>query len=109
MERHINIRYFFVKDCIDKGELGVKHCPMELMVADYFTKPLQERLFHYFRNIIMGCAPLDEVLEEISIKERVGNSNCDKKSDKIENSSMDRTTRDLIKSEAQKDRLVHWK
>ena len=38
--RHINIRYFFVKDKIDKKELVVEYCPTYLMVADFFSKPL---------------------------------------------------------------------
>ena len=51
--RHINIRYLFLKDRIDKGELNVEHCPTERMVADFFSKPLQESKFIEFRNIIM--------------------------------------------------------
>ena len=38
--RHINIRYFFIKDRIDKKEVKVEYCPTEHMVADYFCKPL---------------------------------------------------------------------
>ena len=39
--RHINIRYFFVKDRIDKKEMKVEYCPSQCMLADFFTKPLQ--------------------------------------------------------------------
>ena len=52
--RHINIRYFFIKDRIDNGEISVVHCPTEDMIADFFTKPLQGSLFVKFRDIIMG-------------------------------------------------------
>ena len=38
--RHIDIRYFFVKDQIDQGHLTVEYCPTEQMLADFFTKPL---------------------------------------------------------------------
>ena len=38
--RHIHIRYFFVKDRIDKGEMRVEYCLTHLMLADFFTKPL---------------------------------------------------------------------
>ena len=51
---HIDIRYFFIKDRIDKGEVRVKYCGTDIMLADYFTKPLQGSLFHKFRNVIMG-------------------------------------------------------
>jgi hypothetical protein len=52
--RHINIRYFFIKDRIENGEISLIHCPTEIMVADFFTKPLQGALFVKFRDIIMG-------------------------------------------------------
>ena len=37
--RHINIRYFFIKDRIENGEMRVEYCPTDLMLADYYTKP----------------------------------------------------------------------
>ena len=43
--RHINIRYFFVKDRIDKGEMRVDYVPTNVMLADYFTKPLMGKRF----------------------------------------------------------------
>ena len=52
--RHINIRYFFIKDRIDKGEVRVEYLPMHLMLSDYYAKPLQGKLFHDFREYIMG-------------------------------------------------------
>ena len=56
--RHIHIRYFFVKDRIQKKELRVEYCPSHLMLADYFTKPLQGKLFTTMRNVIMGYEPI---------------------------------------------------
>jgi hypothetical protein len=38
--KQINVRYFFIKDRIDKGEMEIKHCPTDDMIADFFTKPL---------------------------------------------------------------------
>lgn len=52
--KHIHIRYFFVTDRVTKGEITVEHCPTENMIADYFTKPLQGKLFNKFRNLILG-------------------------------------------------------
>ena len=63
--RHINIRYFFIKDKVEKDEVSIVYCPTEDMVADYFTKPLQGKQFKRFRDIIMG-------ISRISSKERVG-------------------------------------
>ena len=59
--RHIHIRYFFVKDRVDKGEIKVEYCPTLQMVADYFTKPLQGALFKKFRNVIMGYEPISSL------------------------------------------------
>ena len=52
--KHINIRYFFIKDRYDKKELTIQYCPTDDMVADFFTKPLQGRKFKKFRQIIMN-------------------------------------------------------
>jgi hypothetical protein len=57
--KHINIRYFFIQDRIKNGELAVKHCPTDQMLADYFTKPLQGAKFILFRDMILGICDID--------------------------------------------------
>jgi hypothetical protein len=52
--RALNIRYFFVTDQCEKGNLKVEYCPTGEMIADYMTKPLQGRLFEKFKALIMG-------------------------------------------------------
>ena len=52
--RHMNIRFFFIADKVASGEISVEHCPAELMVADFFTKPLQGELFYRFRRMILN-------------------------------------------------------
>ena len=52
--KHINMRYYFITDRIRNKELSVEYCPTKLMVADFFTKPLQGALFIKFRSIIMN-------------------------------------------------------
>ena len=52
--RAFDIRYFFLTDRIEKGNLAVEYCPATGMVADYMSKPLQGKLFHEFRKAIMG-------------------------------------------------------
>ena len=51
--RHKNIRYFFVKDRVDKGEVKIEYRPTQMMLADYFTKPLKEKVFKILMDIIM--------------------------------------------------------
>ena len=52
--RHIDIRYFFITDRYQKGEIEIQHTSTHEMIADYFTKPLQGAKFLKFRNIIMN-------------------------------------------------------
>ena len=54
--RHINIRYYFVTDRINNGEIDIVYCPTKQMIADFFTKPLQGTAFTEFRNFIMNVA-----------------------------------------------------
>ena len=70
--RHISIRYFFVADRIKNGELRVAYCPTEEMLADFYTKPLQGRLFRKLRNFIMGLPPETEMNTEVPPQECVG-------------------------------------
>jgi hypothetical protein len=56
--RHLDIRYYFITDRIDRGDLKVEYCPTEDLVADFYTKPLQGQLFRKFRSIIMNLKDL---------------------------------------------------
>ena len=56
--KHINIRYFFIQDRVSNGEITLKHCPTDQMLADYFTKPLQGWKFIQFRDMILGMTPI---------------------------------------------------
>jgi hypothetical protein len=55
--KHINIRYYFVTDRIQKKDLTVEWCPTGDMIGDYMTKPNQGALFTKFRDQIMGVVP----------------------------------------------------
>ena len=74
--RHINVRYFWVKDRIDKGEVRVEYLPTHLMLADYYTKPLMGSKFNLLREYIMGWRAVSDLLikkDKHDIKEGVGN------------------------------------
>jgi hypothetical protein len=58
--RHMNIRYFFVKDQVDSKRVSIEHCPTMDMIADYFTKPLQGAPFQKLRDLIMNIDPSSE-------------------------------------------------
>ena len=52
--KHMNIRYFYVTEQVEKRAIHVTHFPTEEMIGDFFTKPLQGTLFIKMRNYIMG-------------------------------------------------------
>ena len=52
--RAIDVRYFAIKDLIDRGDVEIKHVGTNFMVADYFTKCLQGEKFQRFRKLIWG-------------------------------------------------------
>ena len=77
--RHIDIRFFFIKDRIKKGDIHLLYCPTEDMVADFFSKPLQGKLFTRFRDMVMGITPVPPVedpslLSSPATQERVESS-----------------------------------
>ena len=47
--KHINIRYYFIKDRIESGELDIRYLPTLEMLADLLTKPLQGSHFRRLR------------------------------------------------------------
>jgi hypothetical protein len=75
--RHIDIRYFFVKDRIDKGEFKIQYCPTYMMLVDYFTKPLQGKAFKVYRDVVMGHKHINSLNDLVPsrIKECVENRN----------------------------------
>jgi hypothetical protein len=52
--RHIAIRYFFIKDREDAGEVTVEHMGTNAIAADGLTKPLQGDAFRISRDRLMG-------------------------------------------------------
>ena len=74
--RHINSRYFFIKDRVERNKIRIEYCQTEKMLADFFTKPLQGELFRIFRDVIMGHKHINTLLNMLipknTSKERVG-------------------------------------
>ena len=48
-----------ISDYISKGDMSVKRCPTDLMIGDYFTKPLQGKDFGELCNTILGVMTED--------------------------------------------------
>ena len=52
--RALNIRYFFVTDQVENGNVTIEYMPTDEMWADFMTKPLQGEKFRKFRAVIQG-------------------------------------------------------
>jgi hypothetical protein len=52
--KHISIRYFFITNRVNKGNVSLVWCPTGDMIGDFMTKPLQGTLFQKCRDQIMG-------------------------------------------------------
>jgi hypothetical protein len=65
--RHINIRYFWIKDRTEAEGITVRHCPTLHMLADFFTKPLQGHLFKRFRDVILGHRHVLDTLSSLVV------------------------------------------
>ena len=78
--RHINIRYFFIKDLVKREMITTQHCPTEIMIADFFTKALQGNQFRRLRDVIMGIMHPSELKEHVENHEsrKVSMDKCTK-------------------------------
>lgn len=63
---HINICYFFVQDNIAKKEIDLEYCPTDEILADFFTKPLEGKLFRKIFEVIMGYQPITWLKQNVT-------------------------------------------
>ena len=63
------MRYFFVTDRIQANVMKVEYCPTEMTIADFYTKPLQAKLFRLFRDLILNLR--EEDMRNITISEKL--------------------------------------
>ena len=49
--KHIEIKYHFICEHIQKGSVELKYCPTEKMIADIFTKGLPQDQFKKLRDM----------------------------------------------------------
>ncbi len=51
--KHIKVKYFLIKDKVDREEVTIEHCPTEQMWTDINTEPKQGAIFRAFRGQIV--------------------------------------------------------
>jgi hypothetical protein len=47
--KHIEIKYHYIRDMVQRKEVHVQYLSTHKQVADVFTKPLARKKFEYFR------------------------------------------------------------
>jgi hypothetical protein len=60
--KHIEIKYYFIQDKVQEGEVKLKYIPTDEQTVDILTKPLSRIKFAYFREKmgIVEITPLAE-------------------------------------------------
>ena len=95
--RHINIKYFFIKDYVEKGKINVIYCPTENMIADFASKPTTGKLFEKQRDQMMGVTRCDpSTFDTTQDQERVGSRDPESKS----NESKTVTWADVVRNDS---------
>jgi len=54
--KHILVRYFYIKERVDAGDVIIQYLPTEHMIADLLTKPLTGKLFKIMRQLILNLS-----------------------------------------------------
>ena len=52
--KHVHIRHNFANQFLDFGEMEIRHCPTNNMVAVLLTKPLPSHTLSILREILLG-------------------------------------------------------
>ena len=55
--KHIGIKYHFIREQVSNGDVELKYCPTEEMIADMLTKGLSQVKFKKFRELA-GVKPI---------------------------------------------------
>lgn len=59
--KHIDIRYHFIRECVENGNIVVKHVSTDLQRADVLTKALPTARFEKMRQLL-GVRDLQTVV-----------------------------------------------
>ena len=55
--KHIDVRYHFLRDNVEKGRIELSHVPTQNQLADILTKPLDQATFARLRGELGVCFP----------------------------------------------------
>jgi hypothetical protein len=60
--KHIEVRYHFLRDNVEKATIVLSHVPTQDQIADIFTKPLDQATFVRLRGELEVCCPFYLIL-----------------------------------------------
>ena len=58
--KHLERRHHYLRECVEAGEIAVRHVPTEFNIADMFTKALEPKKFRLFRAAVINL-PLESL------------------------------------------------
>ena len=61
--KHIKVKYFYIKEKVDNGEIEIEHCSTDQMWTDINTQPKQGAVYRVFRGHVMGI-PADDYIDK---------------------------------------------
>ena len=67
--KHIKIRWFWLKDLVDSGEIVLSYIPGAQLVADILTKAITGARFKYLRALLLGWYGLKTKVDHINAEE----------------------------------------
>ena len=74
--KHIDIRYHFVREKVESGEVTIEYCPTQDMLADIMTKPIAAPQFAALRSklgILVGresSGSVDDIDSDVDTSHR---------------------------------------
>jgi hypothetical protein len=64
--KHIDVRYFYIKEKLEEKIVRLIHLPSEDMIADMLTKPLQGELFYKLREKLLNLPSAERLINLIN-------------------------------------------
>jgi len=65
--KHLDVGYFFITDCIKRGEVKVAYCPNEEMLADFLMKLLQGVALRGCKASYSICPPMTRSMKRTGV------------------------------------------
>jgi hypothetical protein len=65
--KHIEVRYHFLRDDVQKGNIDVIHVPTQKQLADILTNPLDQATFAHLRGELGVVFPIGALFGKVDV------------------------------------------